>query len=95
MMKEYSLRIYDEDLIRFSLSEQGIEGLQANITYVNKEKSYLFPLDLELTNESIIKWMRRRVIPKNRAFVHETLKTLDYPSMIQRDYRCMQRIIFK
>lgn len=40
------------------------------------EKRSLFPLDLELTDEGIIKWLERRVIPKNRQFVDEILKTL-------------------
>ena len=36
----------------------------------------LFPLDLEVTDDGVIKWLERRVIPKNRAFVDEILKTL-------------------
>ena len=31
---------------------------------------------LELTNEGVVKWLERRVIPKNRQFVDEILKTL-------------------
>ena len=38
---------------------------------------YIFPLDLELTDEGILKWLQRRVIPKNRAFVDEILKSLN------------------
>ena len=72
----YSLRLYDDDLITFSLEEQGLEGLQANILYADTENNHLFPLDLELTNEGIVKWLERRVIPKNRQFVDEILKTL-------------------
>ena len=72
----YSLRLYDDDLITFSLKEQGLEGLQANILYADTENNHLFPLDLELTNEGIVKWLERRVIPKNRQFVDEILKTL-------------------
>ena len=72
----YSLRLYDDDLITFSFEEQGLEGLQANILYADTENNHLFPLDLELTNEGIVKWLERRVIPKNRQFVDEILKTL-------------------
>ena len=72
----YSLRLYDDDLITFSLEDQGLEGLQANILYADTENNHLFPLDLELTNEGIVKWLERRVIPKNRQFVDEILKTL-------------------
>ena len=72
----YSLRLYDDDLITFSLEEQGLEGLQANILYADTENNPLVPLDRELTNEGIVKWLERRVIPKNRQFVDEILKTL-------------------
>lgn len=72
----YSIRLYDDDLIAFSLEEKGIEGLQAKILSADMEKRSLFPLDLELTDEGIIKWLERRVIPKNRQFVDEILKTL-------------------
>lgn len=76
MTNVYSLRLYDEDLITFSLEEKGLEGLQANILYSDTQKEKLFPLDLELTNEGIVKWLEKRVIPKNRQFVDEILKTL-------------------
>ena len=40
------------------------------------KKKHLFPLDLELTGNGIVKWLERRVIPKNRQVVDEILKTL-------------------
>lgn len=76
MTNVYSLRLYDEDLITFSLEEKGLEGLQANILYSDTQKVKLFPLDLMLTDEGIVKWLEKRVIPKNRQFVDEILKTL-------------------
>ena len=33
------------------------------------------PINMELTSKGIIKWLSNRVIPKNRAFVDEILKT--------------------
>ena len=76
MEKEYSLRLYDETLLTFTLEERGLEGLQATILHTETAKQKLFPLDLELTNEGVVKWLERRVIPKNRQFVDEILKTL-------------------
>ena len=76
MTNVYSLRLYDEDLITFSLEEKGLEGLQANILYSDTQNANLFPLDLEHTDEGIVKWLGKRVIPKNRQFVDEILKTL-------------------
>ena len=75
MEKGYVLRLYDTDLLSFSLSEQGIEGLKAQIHSINEEDRALFPLDLELTDDGLVKWLQRRVIPKNRAYVAEILKT--------------------
>lgn len=76
MTNLYSLRLYDDELITFSLEEKGLEGLQAKILKADTEHAQLFPLDLELTDEGIIKWLEKRVIPKNRQFVDEILKTL-------------------
>ena len=75
-MNVYSLRLYDDELITFSLEEKGLEGLQVSILNVNTDMNELFPLDLELTENGILKWLERRVIPKNRQFVDEILKTL-------------------
>ena len=75
-MDKYSLRLYDEELLTFSMKESGLSGMQAEIISVNEERKEVFPLDLTLTDEGIIKWLKKRVIPKNRAFVDEILKTL-------------------
>lgn len=72
----YSLRLYDMELLRFSMEKRGLSGLVAQILWIEKEREDLLPLDLERTGEGIIKWLERRVIPKNRAFVDEILKTL-------------------
>ena len=76
MDNRYTLRIYDEDLITFSLAAKGLEGLTAEILAVDEKRKPLFPLDLELTEEGIVSWLEKRVIPKNRQFVDEILKTL-------------------
>ena len=75
-MDRYSLRLYDEELMTFSMKESGLLGMQAEVISVNEDRKEVFPLDLPLTDEGIIKWLKKRVIPKNRAFVDEILKTL-------------------
>lgn len=72
----YSLRLYDDEILTFTLEEKGLEGLKSHIVSINEDMKNLFPLDLELTDEGIFKWLERRVIPKNRAFVDEILKVL-------------------
>lgn len=76
MVQNYELRIYNDTLITFSLEKRGLEGLSADIISVADDKKQLFPLDLKLTPQGILKWLEKRVIPKNRMFVNEILKTL-------------------
>ena len=75
-MNTYSLRLYDTELIQFKMEKRGLEGLVTEIIHVNPHCRQLLPLGLELNNEGILKWLSRRVIPKNRAFVEEILKAL-------------------
>ena len=72
----YSLRIYDTELMRFSMEKKGLSGLVAEISGINEEYRQQLPLDLELTGEGVIRWLGHRIIPKNRAFVDEILRTL-------------------
>ncbi len=76
MSQVYSLKIYDTELMKFSLEKRGLEGLVVNILFTNEECNHLMPLDMECTGEGILKWLERRVIPKNRTFVDQILKTL-------------------
>lgn len=78
MPKEYELRLFDETLLTFTLEEKGIQGLAAHVTGVKSEKRSLLPLEWhgDSCDENLLQWLRRRVIPKNRTFVDEILKTL-------------------
>ena len=75
MDQEYVLRLYDIDLLAFTLTEHGIEGLKAHILWINEEKRHLLPIDMDETDAGVLKWLQKRVIPKNRAYVSEILKT--------------------
>ena len=44
MSNIYSLRIYDTELMRFSMEKQGLSGLVAEILYTNEEQTHLQPL---------------------------------------------------
>lgn len=75
MDQEYVLRLYDMDMLAFTLAEHGIEGLKAHILWINEEKRHLLPIDMDETDAGVLKWLQKRVIPKNRAYVSEILKT--------------------
>ncbi|MDR1764691.1 MAG: helix-turn-helix domain-containing protein [Lachnospiraceae bacterium] len=76
MNDEYEVRLYDQCLFTFTLTQKGIEGLVAEIGDTKNGAEKLLPIDLQPTNEGVVKWLERRVIPKNRTFVEEILKTL-------------------
>lgn len=72
----YELRIFDEPLMKLSLENKGLEGLVCDIRWINENKIHLMPLDMQITGKGVVKWLESRVIPKNRKFVDEILKTL-------------------
>ena len=43
MEQRYVLRLYDTDMVSFSLTERGIDGLQAEIFEVNRDRVELLP----------------------------------------------------
>lgn len=76
MSNIYNLKLYNETLLTFSLEEKGLEGLKVEIQSVFDVDKGLFPIDMEVSNTGVLKWLQKRVIPKNRAFVDEILKSL-------------------
>lgn len=76
MSNIYNLKLYNQTLVTFSLEEKGLEGLCVQINNVREDLKELLPLDLVMTGDGILKWLQKRVIPKNRAFVDEILKSL-------------------
>lgn len=76
MSNVYNLKLYNQTLVTFSLEEKGLEGLCVQIHTVREDLKELLPLDLVPTSDGILKWLQKRVIPKNRTFVDEILKSL-------------------
>lgn len=72
---KYSLRLYDEELMTFSLYADNL-GLTAGDICINEDRKAVFPLELTLTEDGIVEWLRRRIIPKNRVHVDLILKAL-------------------
>lgn len=58
------------------MSNYGLEGLKTHIISINEHTGKLLPPDLITTDEELLEWLRRRIIPKNRAFVHEILQSM-------------------
>ena len=64
----YELRHFNTPLIRFTATEDS-SSPDIKIVRINEDNQNLLPLDLEISNSSLAKWIRRRTIPKNRASV--------------------------
>ena len=72
----YILKHFDIALMKFRINSDVIEGLSIEIIEIDEKQRSLFPLDLKLTDRGLLKWLKRRVIPKNRAFVQSFLAKL-------------------
>jgi len=75
MGDHYELRLYDRALLTFELTSGDLGGYAANITNIWEPRK-LLPLDFDLDGDGIMRWLERRVIPKNRTFVEEILRSL-------------------
>lgn len=75
--KEYILKVFDTELIRFRVAADEYGRLEATVQDVNESKRHLFPtqLLLDASGENIISWMKARTIPKNRQYVYQILAT--------------------
>ncbi|MGN0509171.1 MAG: XRE family transcriptional regulator, partial [Ruminococcus sp.] len=70
---QYELRQYDTPLLSFYLERQELDKLTFNIDWVNEEKRYLLPIGLATDSDGIAKWLKSRVVPKNREYVDQIL----------------------
>lgn len=68
----FELRHFDTPLLRFRAIDSTYAA-ELEITWINEEKRNMLPLDMELSNDGLYKWLKHRTIPKNRAFVHDFL----------------------
>ena len=69
----YTLKLFDTPLIKFHASEDSSDP-EITILWINEADRSLLPLDMgELSEGNIGKWLKRRTIPGNRAFVRAFL----------------------
>lgn len=70
----YYLKLYDEDLVKFRMERK--IGLEVEILWINEERKRLLPLELELTEDGLRKWLDRRIIPSNREMAGAIMMSL-------------------
>lgn len=69
---DYILRHFDTQLLGFSATESS-DTPTITIRWVAEENTSLLPLDLDLSPEGLSRWLKRRSIPRNRAYVTNLL----------------------
>ena len=67
----YELKHFDKTVLKFSAVDDSNEP-DVKIIWVGEDKT-LLPLDLELTDSGVYKWLKHRSIPSNRAYVRNFL----------------------
>lgn len=71
----YILKQYDTDLMKFDIFNE-FDGMTTKILWTDESKKHLLPLDLQVNNDSLTKWIKGRTIPSNRAYVENFLAKL-------------------
>ena len=69
---EYTLKLFDTELLRFQVVENLAEPV-VRICWMNEAQKHLLPLDMQPDETGLVRWLKHRTIPKNRAFVHSFL----------------------
>ena len=68
----YELRHFDTALMQFSATED-TSSPEIEILWLSDENKALLPLDMATEVDSVSHWLKKRTIPKNRAYVHSFL----------------------
>ena len=69
----FILKQYDTPLLSFDLIDDPLEGQKCRILHSYEENSHLFPIGMRPDDEGLLRWLRGRIIPKNREFVDTLL----------------------
>lgn len=68
----YQLKLFDTPLITFDATEHS-DVPDVTIVSLDEERRALLPLDLVPTPAGLERWLKRRTIPKDRAYVRSFL----------------------
>ncbi len=66
----FYLKQYNRTLLQFDIEEDTLDGQRiVSIKDVSGSYKYLLPIGVEANAESLMKWLKSRIIPKNREYV--------------------------
>lgn len=69
----FQLKQYDTPLLTFEIEDDTLEGQKCRILRVEAANRALFPIGMEESDAGLMKWLRGRIVPKNREFVDALL----------------------
>ena len=69
----FEIRQYDKILLTFEFIEQKLEGQACKILSIDEQYRSLLPLGMKATDDGLLSWLKGRIVPKNREFVHQIL----------------------
>ncbi len=69
----FILKQYDTPLLTFEIDDDPLEGQRCRILSLNKDTRPLWPIGMEASDQGLMKWLRGRIIPKNREYVDALL----------------------
>ena len=86
----FYLKQYNKTLLQFDIEEDNLDGQKINsLKDVSGSDSYLLPIGVEASPESLMKWLKSRIIPKNLLTL--SLRKTDYHIMIQKEsFKCVR-----
>jgi len=73
----YILKHFDKNIIKFRFISTPYDGTTIEIIKLYEINSSFFPISLDIDNTSLLRWIKSRTIPKNRAFIHKILMELE------------------
>ena len=73
----YILKHFDKDIIKFKFISTPYDGTTIEIIELYQTNKTFFPINLNIDNISLLRWIKSRTIPKNRAFIHKILMELE------------------
>ncbi len=85
----FFLKHYDTTLLSFEISDNRLEDQSCRILSVNEAALHLLPIGMKPENDSLLAWLRGRVIPANRDFVDRFLAK---NGLSRRDIRGILRV---
>ncbi len=69
----FTLKQYDTPLLSFEIEDDALDGQRCRILHVEEDTRPLWPIGMEASDQGLMKWLRGRIIPKNREYVDALL----------------------